>query len=158
MNKIYKIDEFQLTKIANRAFFRVLRIYGIATLLMFALMYPQRQFYFQYPAAFSYIFGLLLMIVVGFISTRKLKATFRTLEIILSSTGVEVKAQMSPYKQILWSNLVVEEKNNGFIYLYDQTVSSTQRKWNGKGAIIIQPEIQNREALLNDLLAHRYHC
>jgi hypothetical protein len=52
-------------------------------------------------------------------------------------------------------NLNVQTKLNGTIDLYGYSVSSFQRKMYGKGWILIQPEICNREGLLNELANHQ---
>jgi hypothetical protein len=77
---------------------------------------------------------------------------YRSLEIVLSENGVKSKAEGLPCKSITWTNIIVEEKSNGAINLYDKSISVFIRKMYGKGWIIIQPETMNKQALLNEIM------
>jgi len=74
---------------------------------------------------------------------------------VLSENGVEAKAEMMPYKNIAWDNLIIKEKPDGTVNLYDKNISAFTRIMYGKGWIIIQPETFNKAVLLSELFKHR---
>ncbi|MGZ3828661.1 MAG: hypothetical protein ACXVAY_07095 [Mucilaginibacter sp.] len=100
-------------------------------------------------------FGFLIACIPLYLGANRLVKAYRSLEIVLSENGVESKAVGLPYKIITWANLIIEEKSNGTVNLYDKGVSAFTRKMYGKGWIIIQPEMADKEALVNELLKHR---
>jgi len=85
---------------------------------------------------------------VGYNKTLK---TAKTFVIQLNDNGIEAKAEMAPYKNILWANVVVKQKNDKSIQIIDNTVSSFMRKMYGNGLITIPPEIESRDKLLLEL-------
>jgi hypothetical protein len=154
MEQIYTVDETRLSSIQKRAFIRGLKILGIMLLVMFIMMYPQRRYYFKSYTWISYFITIPILMFAMYIGARRLTENYRTLEIILDKQGVRSKAQMSPYKNIPWDRMIVKVKDNGIINLYDSSVPALIRKWNGRGWIIIPPEMQDREALLSEIQKH----
>lgn len=90
-----------------------------------------------------------------YLGANRLVNAYRSLEIVLSENGVESKAVGMPYKIIACADLIIKEKSNGAVNLYDKEVSAFTRKMYGKGWIIIQPEMADKDALVNELLKHR---
>jgi hypothetical protein len=155
MQQTFTIDPSRINNIRKRVLWRNGKILGIVFLFV---LIPQL---LQHDAAASryYLQSLLISIpllgLVVYVSVNRLMKSYRSLEIILNDEGVELKAEMMPYKKIEWVNLEVEEKSNGMINLFDTSIPAFTRKMNGKGWIQIHPEINNREQLLQVLCANQ---
>lgn len=93
-----------------------------------------------------------LLLIISYSTRRRFRKTYESLKVVLNEEGVEVKAEGMPYKTINWANLVVKEQPNGVIDLFDNRISNFSRRWSGKGWIRIQPEIADRDNLLNELI------
>ncbi|MDN3580292.1 hypothetical protein [Mucilaginibacter flavus] len=103
----------------------------------------------------SQLFIIPILFLPIYLASKRVKKSYKTQQIMLSDAGVESKAEMMPYKNISWDNLIINEKPNGTINLYDKSISAFSRKMNGRGWIIIHPEILNREQLLTELLKYQ---
>jgi hypothetical protein len=152
--QIYKIDDNQLGNLMKRLTFRNLRMLGVMLVIFFGV-----QFLAKGQSNVNNIVPALviipLLLIPVYLATQRLKKNYASLQIILSDAGVECKANMMPYKCISWDNLLVEEKPNGVINLYDSGISSFSRKMNGRGWINIQPEILNRDQLLMEMMKYK---
>lgn len=100
--------------------------------------------------SFSITSTLLILIMMLGVKKR-LRKTYESFKLVLNDEGVEVKAEMTPYRSIPWQYLEVKERRNGIIDMYDSRISNFSRRWSGKGWIRIQPEIEDRDLLLNEL-------
>ncbi|TFF40245.1 hypothetical protein [Mucilaginibacter psychrotolerans] len=157
--QVFKVDESQINRIARRNFLRILKIAVPIMVLVVA-----RQ-YFQYKNELNigiiiYMFIVPFVVLMSmYIGGKKATKSMLTLEIIQTDSGVEKRAEMAPYRQIAWQDLIVREKPNGRLDLYDKNVSAFMRWWNGKGRIVLPPEMLNRDLLLSELqkYAGRYN-
>ncbi|MEZ2339019.1 hypothetical protein AB6735_25460 [Mucilaginibacter sp. RCC_168] len=154
-NQIYIIDENQLDNLKRRLLFRGIRIILLLTLCAGVLQFLQAKKGETLIIIGVMFFCTLILSISVFRATNKLLKSYRTLQIILNDSGVEAKVEMMPYKNIRWENLMVKVKSNGTINLYDKSISSFMRSMYGKGVIIIQPEILNREILVNELVKYQ---
>jgi hypothetical protein len=154
INQVYKIDNSQLDKLRNRLLLKNAKFMAGVFLLVIVLRYPQGMGTKISFITFTICIIPIILLAI-YISTNKLKKAYSTLEIVLTQDGVESKAEMMPYRRIIWPNLEIEEKSNGVIYLYDKTISKFMRKMYGKGCIIIQLEMLNKEDLLSQLYKYK---
>jgi len=154
-NRIYKIDEEQLGKLKRRLLIRMFKYIGFVLLIITTCQVIQAKKGEALIIEGVLVFTSGVMITSALKAVKKIVNSYKTLQIILSDESVEVKAEMSPYKSIRWENLIVQTKSNGTINLYDNSISSFQRKMYGKGWIAIQPETLNKEALLAELMKHQ---
>ncbi len=102
----------------------------------------------------SGVIALPVMLLPMYLANKKLAKSYATLIIGLDESGVEMEADIMAYKKILWKNLMIKEKSNGVIYLYDKSRNKILRWWTGSGVIIIQSEILDRDDLLMQLNSH----
>ena len=151
MLQTYKIDQAKINAIKKRVLIRYAKILLIAFLPALLVLYrpngatPLKHFD---PSLF---FSVPLILLAGYYGVNKSMRSYRTLEITLNDTGVEMKAEMWPYKQIAWQNLKMEEKSNGGVNLYDTTIAAFTRKMYGRGWIQVQPEMLNLDSLIKEL-------
>ena len=155
MQHTFTIDQSRINNIRKRVLLRNGKILAVAFLLI--LIPPSLRHNTDVLTNYlqSFLISVPLFGLVVYLASNKLIKAYRTLEIILSDTGVELKAEMMPYKKIDWANLKIEEKSSGIINLYDTNIPAFTRKMYGKGVIQIQPEIMDREQLLQVLYANR---
>jgi hypothetical protein len=153
MNTItFAIDETQLSSLLKRlqySLFNRIAIIGVSVFVSQYFSYGSKDL-----KALILSFCIttpFLLLIIGYSTRRRFKKTYETLKIVLNNDGVEVKAEGMPYKAIGWANLIVKEQQNGVIDLFDDRISSFSRKWSGRGWIRIQPEIADRDNLLNEL-------
>lgn len=92
----------------------------------------------------------LMIFTTGRVLNRQVDS-FKTLKIVLDDEGIERKANLQPYKRILWNNLKAKEKANGGILLSDKTISGFNRKMYGKGVIYVYPETLDKDKLMNTI-------
>ncbi len=148
----FVIDETKLDSLLKRlqySAFNNIVIIGVAVFISQYLSYGNQNFKLL---IFSFCITTPFMLLIVFFSTRKkFRKTYETLKIVLSESCVEVKAEGLPYKKIAWENLIVKEQKAGTIDLLDNTISNFSRRWSGRGWIRIQPEIADRDNLLNEL-------
>ncbi|WP_413665919.1 hypothetical protein ACEN9X_15055 [Mucilaginibacter sp. Mucisp86] len=148
----YIIDESKLSGLVKRMLTGALKRIGIIALSVFVLQYlsyGRGEF-----GLLVFSFGIttsFLILMVMFSVKRRLIKTYKSFKLVLDNEGVEVKAEMIPYRSISWQYLEIKEQSNGIIDLYDNRISSFSRRWNGKGWIRIQPEIEDRDLLLSEL-------
>ncbi len=151
MTQVYKIDEAKIGAIKRRNLTRVLRLLILVWIsVSFALYFTYEnlgiEIFWQ-----STVFGLLVLILPVYIGVNRMGKSYATLEITLDDSGIDMKADMLPYKKIRWENLSVQEKSNGTIVLIDKSVIKFFRMWKGHGVIVIQPEMRDIEKLLNQI-------
>lgn len=92
-----------------------------------------------------------ILLIISSSTKKTFRKTYESLTVVLNEEGVEVKAQGMRYKTIRWECLIVKEQQNGAIDLLDNRFSNFYRRLTGKGWIRIQPEIADRDGLLNEL-------
>jgi hypothetical protein len=151
MTQVYKIDESKIGAIKKRNLFRVLRpLILLWTLVAFVMYFASAN---QSIELFwtSIIFGSLVLILPVYVGVNRMGKSYATLEISLDDSGIDMKADMIPYKKIRWENLLMREKSNGTIVLIDKSVIKFFRMWKGHGVILIPPEMRDIEKLLNQV-------
>jgi len=154
-NRIYTIDDNQLDSLKRRFLFRGLKIIALIILAIGITQFLQAKKGEALIIGIVMLFSAFIMCISVYRATNKLMRSYKTLQVILSDEGIETKAEMMPYKSIRWENLMVKVKSNNTINLYDKSISSFMRSMYGKGVIIIQPEILNREILVNELVKYQ---
>jgi len=154
-NHIYKIDEDRFEELKRRMFF-----YGLKRLSMPFILPLILEYYVIRKQGFPIIPFVIIMLVfmvgifyVGYNKTLKIAKTF---VLQLDDDGIEAKAEMAPYKKIIWSNVAINQKTDGSIQIIDQTVSRFMRTMYGNGLITIPPEIEHRDKLLLKLSGKTY--
>ncbi|MEO3407015.1 hypothetical protein AAFN85_24075 [Mucilaginibacter sp. CAU 1740] len=153
MNTItFAIDETQLSSLLKRlqySLFNRIAIIGVSVFVSQYFSYGSKDLK---ALVLSFcITTPFLLLIIGYSTRRRFKKTYETLKIVLNDDGVEVKAEGMPYKAIDWANLIVKEQQNGVIDLFDNRIFGFSRRWSGRGWIRIQPEIADRDNLLNEL-------
>jgi len=151
MLETYTIDTALLGDIKKRMIKRLVILMAIPLLIVFVpQLLDDRPLDIK-----SYGIALCLTVVIlGFTMNKALSRqinSLKTLKIVLSDEGVELKAELQAYKKIEWSNLQVKEKANGTIDLYDNGVPKFSRMMYGKGWIRIQPETMDKDKMLNTI-------
>jgi hypothetical protein len=151
MMQVYKIDETKIDAIKKRNLFRAVRPLILGWILVALVLYftsANQSIKIFWP---SILFGLLILILPVYVGVNRMGKSYATLEITLDDSGVDMKADMIPYKKIRWENLLVQEKSNGTIVLIDKSVSKFFRMWKGHGVIVIQPEMSDIDKLLDQI-------
>lgn len=151
MTQVYKIDESKIGAIKKRNLFRALRPLVLVWILVALVVYftsANQSIEIFWP---SIVFGLLILILPVYVGVNRMGKSYATLEITLDDSGIDMKADMLPYKKIRWENLSVQEKSNGTIALIDKSTSKFFRMWKGHGVIVIQPEMKDIDKLLNQI-------
>jgi len=149
-NHIYKIDESRFDELKRRMFVYGLKRLGVPFILPIILEYYvlRKQ---DFPIIPFIIIMLIVMAGVFYVGySRSLKAA-KTFVVQIDDNSIEAKAEMAPYKKIYWTNMIVNQKTDGSIQLFDNNVSSFMRKMYGNGLITIPPEIENRDELLLEI-------
>ena len=157
MQQVYRIDQTRINNIRNRALFRSAKVMLPTILFVFIIEYFQTAKRNIIESLIPFLFVVIILLLSIRAATKRIIKSYSTLEIVLNDTGVEFKAEMVSFKQILWGNLKIKEKANGIINLDDMTISAFNRNWYGRGRIVVQPEIMDREKLLDELWKRRTH-
>lgn len=154
-SQIYKIDETQIDTLVKRLALKNIIILLLVMVFVVGSQYLTRKESDIQRLLMSQLFIIPILFLPIYLASKRVKKSYKTQQIMLSDAGVESKAEMMPYKNISWDNLIINEKPNGTINLYDKSISAFSRKMNGRGWIIIHPEILNREQLLTELLKYQ---
>jgi hypothetical protein len=151
-NITFVIDETKLNSLLKRlqySLFNQMTIIGVAVFISQYFSYGSKD---VKGLIFSFcITTPFILLIISSSTKKRFRKTYETLEVVLNEESVGVKAQGMRYKTIKWENLVVKEQQSGAIDLLDNRVSNFYRRLTGKGWIRIQPEIADRDSLLNEL-------
>ncbi|AYL97529.1 hypothetical protein [Mucilaginibacter celer] len=151
---IYTIDRNQIHHLVKRLVRNTVKKLSIIAIFVLG---TQSLSYHKHvdliPLILSYVITTIILFGIMLFSVRnRFQKMYYTLRIVLSQEGVEIKGEGIPYKSIRWENLLVKVQKNNVIDLWDDQIANWSRKWSGKGWIRIQPEIENREDLINELM------
>ena len=150
-DQTYSVDENQYTGLKKRLLIRNTLFMGAVFVVASILEYPNLK-------GTNFNFGIFLLFIIplmflpAYLGTNRLVNSYKTLAIVLCESAVESKAENMPYKKISFSDLIIKQKSNGAINLYDKNISAFMRKMYGKGMIIIPPEIFDKQSLLHELM------
>ena len=141
----------------KRTAIRLIKIYAVVIILIIlpGIINPSRPLKSVGISIGAVVLTMVLTMVFGFKKVRKMYLDY---QVILDDNGFELKVPMAAYKRIDWSEAAYIKKDNGDIKVYNKTVSTISRWWNGTGVILIPREINNRDQLLQSLDSHINKC
>jgi len=147
----FNIDQTQLNSLVRKTQIRQLSIPVIAMAIFFWIPIIQQHLAFNMllSAFLLFIVGIVLLFVVNRLFVKRM---YESYVLTLDSEGISVQAQFGVrYKMIVWTDLAVEETNNGNLNVFDKSFSPILKQWSGRSFILIPLEIDNREGLLAEL-------
>ncbi|MBB3054672.1 hypothetical protein [Mucilaginibacter gotjawali] len=153
MTQTFSINQDLIGSLQQRIAIRFIKIYAVVLILIILpdIINPTKPIMSIGVAICGVIFMIGFTIIIG---VRKARKTYRSFQIALDDVGIELKAPMTPYKRIDWSEVDYDEKKNGDIKVYNKTVGAFSRWWAGNGVIFIPREINDRDQLILSIDRH----
>jgi hypothetical protein len=153
MTQTYTINQSLIVNILKRKAIRLIKIYAVAIILIIlpGIINPSRPLNSVGISIGAVVLMMVLTMVLGFKKVRKMYFDY---QVILDDNGFELKVPMAAYKRIDWREAAYLKKDNGDIKVYNKTVNTISRWWNGTGVILIPREINDKDQLLQSLDIH----